>query len=123
MSRGLGRIGRAITHEIELARQFNRFLGRAGIVEISSWNLLYNVYGKPGATLIPTPAQRKAVTRAMHGFVRRHPEFALVGGQGRTMLYLYELGDPLSVSGAAALVRNISAPTQTGGRNIAGDIL
>jgi hypothetical protein len=45
----------------------------------------------------PTLAQRKAVTRAMRTFVRKHPQYALTGGQGRRELYLYDTADPLSV--------------------------
>jgi hypothetical protein len=32
----------------------------------------------------------------MHSFVRKYPQFALAGGQGRRGLFLYEPGDPLS---------------------------
>ena len=45
----------------------------------------------------PTPAQRKAVIRAMHSFVRKRQQYALMGGQGRRELYLYDATDPLSV--------------------------
>jgi hypothetical protein len=45
----------------------------------------------------PTRAQRKAVTRAMHSFVRKHQQYALMGGQGRRELFLYDTADPLSV--------------------------
>jgi hypothetical protein len=34
--------------------------------------------------------------RAMHSFVRKFPEYGLVGGKGRGILYLYEVADPLS---------------------------
>ena len=97
MSRGLGRIGRAIVDEIERSRK------RFGTVQISSWDLLCDLYvtdweaiGWQASAHDFTPAQRKAVTRAMHGFVRRHQQYALAGGQGRKRLYLYEPDDPLS---------------------------
>lgn len=44
----------------------------------------------------PTPAQRKAVVRAMHSFVRKNPQYALTGGRGRKQLYLFEPDDPVS---------------------------
>jgi hypothetical protein len=44
----------------------------------------------------PTPAHRKAVTRAMHTFVHKHQQYALTGGQGRRILYLYDTADPVS---------------------------
>ena len=48
----------------------------------------------------PTLAQRKAVTRAMHSFVRKHQQYSLTGGQGRRELYLYDAADPLSATWA-----------------------
>ena len=41
-------------------------------------------------------AKQKSILRALHSFVRKHPESALMGGQGRKRLYLYEPGDPIS---------------------------
>jgi hypothetical protein len=38
----------------------------------------------------------------MHSFVRKHPEFALMGGQGRKRLCLYEVADPEGVDWATA---------------------
>jgi hypothetical protein len=32
-----------------------------------------------------TPAQRKAITRALHSFVRKHPQYVLTGGKGRAV--------------------------------------
>ena len=40
----------------------------------------------------------------MRSFVRKHPQYALMGGQGRKRLYLYEISDPLSVAWASANV-------------------
>jgi hypothetical protein len=94
MSRGLGRIGRVILSQIEHASLLDPITGKRGMAPISSWDLAYNVY-RTGYDF--TPAQRKAVTRSMHSFVRRYPQFALAGGQGRIWLYLYEPDDPLSV--------------------------
>ena len=45
-----------------------------------------------------TAAQRKALNRAMHSFVRKYPQFALAGGKGRKRLYLYEPSDPVSAT-------------------------
>jgi hypothetical protein len=45
----------------------------------------------------PTPAQRKAVVRAMRSFVGKHPRYALTGGQGRRQLRMFDTADPLSV--------------------------
>jgi hypothetical protein len=44
----------------------------------------------------PSAPQRQAILRGMHSFVRKYPNFALAGCQGRRGLYLYEPGDPLS---------------------------
>src|SRR5512132_1793023 len=44
----------------------------------------------------PSAPQRQAILRAMHSFVRKYPQFGVIGGQGRKGLYLYEPGDPLS---------------------------
>ena len=53
-----------------------------------------------------TPAQRKAVTRAMRSYARKHQRYALAGGQGRKQLYLYEPDDPLSAMWAKMQVAN-----------------
>ena len=42
----------------------------------------------------PTPAQRKAIWRAMHTVVSKHPQYALMGGEGQSPLWLYEPADP-----------------------------
>lgn len=94
MSRGLGRIGRAIAENIAFVRPKT---GRPDPVQISSRDLLMDVYNPENRALVTfTMAQRKAVVRAMKGFVRRFPCYALTGGQGRSLLVLYEPGDPLS---------------------------
>lgn len=49
-------------------------------------------YDKPaggGYRRLPTtPAQRKAITRALHSFVRKHPQYVLTGGKGRAPMRL-----------------------------------
>jgi hypothetical protein len=42
--------------------------------------------------------------RAMHSFVAKYPQYALMGGMGRKPLYLYELDDPKSIAWAEASV-------------------
>ena len=95
MSRGLGRIGQAIAANIAYV---NKRTGRPIPVHIiCPCDLLRDVYNPASLNdAVFTTAERKAVVRAMHGFVRRHPQYALAGGQGRALLVLYEPGDPLS---------------------------
>jgi hypothetical protein len=54
----------------------------------------------------PNRAQQLAVSRAMNSFVRKFPRFALMGGQGRKRLYLYDTTDPTSVAWAKASVKS-----------------
>lgn len=56
-----------------------------------------------------TPTQRSSVLRAMHSFVRKHPEFGLMGGKGRSNLYLYRKDDPLSEVWAKLRLANSEA--------------
>jgi hypothetical protein len=69
---------------------------------ISSGQLFYDCYPDPnrGHGLDhrkPTPAQQKALVRAMHSVVEKFPQYALMGGQGREApLWLYEPADPMS---------------------------
>lgn len=44
----------------------------------------------------------------MRSFVRKHPQYALTGGQGRKRLYLYEPSDPVSVTWAKMTVESPS---------------
>lgn len=100
MSRGLGKIERVIAAEIADAAIVDEETGKPGTVLISSWELLSTVYEDHSTWDFkwkPTPAARKAVTRAMHSFVRKHQQYALTGGQGRRQLYLYDAADPISV--------------------------
>ena len=57
---------------------------------LSSGELAIAVYRPKddfGGTGSCTLAQGKAVSRAMHSFVRKHQQYALVGGRGRKSLY------------------------------------
>ena len=104
MSRGPGRLERAILDQIESDKAPDRY-GQSGVVLISSWDLAY-IYQPPSsvdpsASWHPknaTPAQRKAVIRAMHSFVRKFPQYAIGGGKGRGRQIIYEPGDPLSAT-------------------------
>ncbi len=95
MSRGLGRIERAILASIEAT-----YNSRCNTIRESSWSVASDVFEPPrgwqSGSWEPTAAQRKATTRAMRSFVRKHPRYALMGGQGRKHLWLYEPGDPVS---------------------------
>jgi hypothetical protein len=47
----------------------------------------------------------------MHSFVRKFPQFALMGGQGRADLLLYDTTDLESIAWAKAHVINRGKPT------------
>jgi hypothetical protein len=79
------------------------------------WGLLCGAY--PDSNYSFTPAQRKAVLRAMHSFVCKHQQFALTGGQGRKPLYLYEPDDPLSAMWAKLQVATRKLVTLTDAQN------
>jgi hypothetical protein len=96
-----GKIERAIAKEIANAAKLDA-AGMPRTVLVHSWSLTHTVfrdYHNPeqGWDWEPSLAQRKAVTRAMRSFVRKHQQYALTGGQGRRLLYLYDTADPLSV--------------------------
>jgi hypothetical protein len=95
-SKGLGRVERWIAEEI--ARDKEARQGKPGSVLVSSWTLVchYQNYDHYDWDWKPSEAQRKAILRAMLSYVRKHPQYALVGGQGRKLLFLYEPGDPVS---------------------------
>ena len=101
MSRGLGRIERWILDEIE-RRAVPDITGHSRPVLVNSWGLACNFdEGRfSDFDAKPSRAQRVAVARAMHSFVRKFPQYALTGGRGRKMLYLYEPGDSLSAAWA-----------------------
>ena len=96
MSKGLGVIERAILAEIE---QRDRHSGKRCTMLVNSWSLSCALLPDSLLTLQrmePSRALRQAVVRAMHSFVRKFPQYALIGGQGHRVLYLYEPADPLS---------------------------
>ena len=80
MSRGLGKIERAILDNITI--------GGPSSVLIHSWGLLcdHNCFRRPANwNFEPTTGECKAVTRAMRSFVRKFPQYALTGGKERKM--------------------------------------
>jgi hypothetical protein len=91
---GLGLIERRIFAEVNRRDPS----GAKPTVHVHSWELAmdYMPSHEWCADWTPSRSQRKAVVRAMHSFVRKFPEYALVGGKGRGILYLYEVADPLS---------------------------
>jgi hypothetical protein len=89
MSKGLGWIEWAILEEIEAMRARDR--AGPGSVLLSSRMLSEACFGSA-----PSRVQHKSVVRAMHSFVRKGWGYALTGGKGRKLLYLYEPEDPIS---------------------------
>jgi hypothetical protein len=98
MSRGLGQIERVILDEIMRDLKPGPH-GNRGTVLVSSHSVSHD-HALPGhewgGPWRPSRARRQAVVRAMHSFVRKFPQYALTGGQGRCPLYLYDPADPLS---------------------------
>ena len=82
MSRGLGRLERAIAATIERQRQAHRE------VRVTVGDIVWVAYPHrwvKGDFVDPNPPPRAhlvAAHRAMHSFVRKHPEFGLIGGKG-----------------------------------------
>src|SRR5262245_31847446 len=112
MSKGLGRLERFIEVEIDITK------GRKNLsVHLRSSALTFDAF-RPAdyyrgprdddGNLIwqPSRANQKAVLRAMHSFVRKFPQYGLMGGKGRKSLYLYEKADPISVMWAGLSVAN-----------------
>lgn len=91
MSKGLGRIEREILKGIDRSR------ARSGCVVLGSSGLANTCFKDY------TIAARKAVVRSMHTFVRKYPQYALMGGNGRKSLVLYEPSDPKSVEWATSI--------------------
>jgi hypothetical protein len=107
MSKGLGRIERLIERKIERAKTDTP----PDPTQICTSELLRDAYPSndwPFTTF--TPAQRKAVTRAMRSYVRKHRRYALTGGQGRKQLFLYEPDDPPSAKWVKMQVANRRRP-------------
>ena len=98
MSKGLGRIERIILRRILETKA--RPEDQPQQILITSWQLSNDLRPRDVPYQWgwgPTLSMRKAVVRAMHSFCRKFPEYALIGGQGRKELILYEPADPLSV--------------------------
>jgi hypothetical protein len=99
MSKDLGPIERHIAAEVAKAKMWP---DRDRPVLLLSSRALANscpVFQRDDGSELkwrPSAPQRQALLRAMHSFVRKYPQFGLIGGQGRKGLYLYEPGDPLS---------------------------
>ena len=72
MSRGLGHLERTILAMVERRDNF------------TALDIAHEAY--PGTP--PTHAQHVAVLRAMHSFVRKHPQYALIGGKRSQPLML-----------------------------------
>ena len=89
MSRGLGRIERAILAVIE--REAEEGFG----LMLCAEDLAQEIYRSKA---LPTRAQVISVLRAMHSFTRKFPQYALAGGKGRERLWLYDRSDPRSVA-------------------------
>jgi hypothetical protein len=96
MSRGLGHIERAILDAIEKDKERDEPMP----AHVNSWTMTCEVFQDGTWTFSPSIAHRKAVVRAMHSFVRKFPQYALTGGKGRKLLYLYEIDDPVSAAWA-----------------------
>jgi hypothetical protein len=90
VSRGLGRIERAILAVIEREAEE----GWGGLM-LCAEELAQDIYGPPA---FPTRAQVVSVLRAMHSLTRKFPQYALAGGKGREPLWLYDRSDPRSVA-------------------------
>jgi hypothetical protein len=105
MSRGLGHIERIIQKTI-LDAQIDRYSqGQKIPVMMNSWHVVGAAFRPPildWSVWTPNRSQELAVNRAMHSFVRKFPQFALMGGQGRKRLILYDTTDRESVAWATA---------------------
>ena len=116
MSRGLGKIERAIVRAIEV----NRDAGHPA--HVSSWAITLDVFEpKPEAPgwrwmWNPTRSQRASVVHAMRTFVRKFPCYDLAGGQGRKPLLLYEPSDPLGGMWAQLFTETPGTPSLAGAR-------
>ena len=78
MSRGLGHLERTILAMVE------RQLRKRQRVNFTALDIEYEAY--PGTP--QTHAQHVAVLRSMHSFVRKHPQYALIGGKRSQPLML-----------------------------------
>jgi len=81
MSRGLGHLERTILAMVERQRRKRQRVNfTASEIECEAY---------PGTP--PTRAQHVAVLHSMHSFVRKHPQYALIGGKRSQPLVLVPL--------------------------------
>ena len=114
MSRGPGAIERAIARQIKADRERqSEVLSRRMPVMVTSWSLVMELYrpAQDGWHWQPSRTQRTSVVRAMHSFVRKHQQYALMGGNGRKELMIYDTDDPVSVAGARLFVTSRNRPS------------
>lgn len=99
MSRGLGRIERAILDQIERTKQYAAQHGDEFPVHITAHGLAHACFGPSPHVWGWTPQRThiKACTRAMHSIVRKFPQYAVTGRRSRRRVILYEAADPLGV--------------------------
>src|SRR5229473_1210393 len=98
MNRGLGRVEQSILQKVTEPG----FRGEKPTVHVSTWHVMdcFPKASRPGFAwggFVNEKAARKAAVRAMHSFVRKFPQYGLMGGKGRSKLYLYDRTDPVSV--------------------------
>ncbi len=99
MSRGLGRLEQFILQKVTEPG----FRGEIPTAHVSAWNVMVDCFpqtavpGMMSGRFVNEKAARKAAVRAMHSFVRKFPQYGLMGGKGRSKLYLYDRTDPISV--------------------------
>jgi len=91
MSRGMGQIERAIEAAMwEHASNVERWR-RGPRIYRTAWHLATSVYEIDTDADEPTPAQMKAVYRAMHSLARKSPCFKLEGGRDEALHLTYKL--------------------------------
>jgi hypothetical protein len=103
----IGRIERRILELVEGAA--SDVVNSAQDVCLSADDIARDVY-RCWPERHPTRAEYVSVYRAMHSFVRKFPQYALIGGKGRTPLYLYEPDNPRSARTAAEWTERRRAP-------------
>jgi len=135
MSRGLGRIERAILaciasskqaaikqtkqrcKVIEAAEQSSAvYIGpqdATSSVHITARMLAYECFASRPHTWgwMPSHSQIKACTRAIQSIVRKFPQYGIVPGRGNKATVLYEIADPVSVRHAKKRMGIDSSPS------------
>jgi hypothetical protein len=105
VSRGLGLIERAVAACIAGCKRSNDHadlyiqMGAEPpppVVHVTAWGVCVQLSGNTWDSKRPTEAQLKAAKRAMHSFVRKHPQYGVAVGRGRGTTCLYEQGDRMS---------------------------